>query len=157
MDAPIERIVSGGQTGADRAALDVAIAHHIPHGGWCPLGRRAEDGTIDPRYRLKETPTAEYAERTERNVVDSDGTAIFSTGPELGGGTKRTAEFAEAHGKPWIVLHRNRAADPVGRLLEFVRHHGIATLNVAGPRASEEPAIYQFVSETLAKFLARKR
>ena len=74
----IEKIISGGQTGADCAALDFAIEHGIPHGGWCPGGRLAEDGPIDARYQLKETPSANYTQRTEWNVRDSDGTVVFS-------------------------------------------------------------------------------
>ena len=80
----VTKFVSGGQTGADRAALDWAIEHKFEHGGWCPLGRLAEDGPIDPKYELTETPTAEYAQRTEWNVRDSDGTVIFSIGSEAG-------------------------------------------------------------------------
>ena len=81
--AGIEKIVAGGQTGADIAALDFAIERSIPHGGWCPLGRKAEDGTIDPRYTLKETPSSGYVQRTEWNVRDSDGTVGFSIAPVL--------------------------------------------------------------------------
>jgi len=89
MKCEIEKIVSGGQTGADRAALDWAIEHGIPHGGWCPKGRRAEDGPIDGRYQLQETPTANYVERTKSNARDTDGTVVFSiyislTGQQLG-------------------------------------------------------------------------
>ena len=77
------KIVSGGQTGADRAALDWAMAHGVPHGGWCPAGRLAEDGVIDMRYSLKETPQPEYLQRTEWNVRDSDATLIVSCAAEL--------------------------------------------------------------------------
>jgi len=93
--ALIIKIVSGGQTGADRAALDFAIEHGIPHGGWCPKGRQAEDGPIDGRYQLKETPTSDYAQRTEWNVRDSDATVLFSLAPELTGGSKKTARVRE--------------------------------------------------------------
>jgi len=78
MKCEIEKIVSGGQTGADRAALDWAITHGIPHGGWCPKGRRAEDGPMDGRYQLQKTPTANYVQRTEWNARDSDDTVVFS-------------------------------------------------------------------------------
>src|SRR2546428_7239726 len=98
----IEKIISGGQTGADRAALDFAIARGIPHGGWCPRGRLAEDGVISDRYQLTETPSANSAQRTEGNVRDSDGTVIFSIGPKLTGGSKQTAEFARQHRKPCL-------------------------------------------------------
>ena len=89
------RIISGGQTGVDRAALDFAIAHGIPHGGWCPAGRKAEDGTIDLRYQLKETPSSNYVQRTEWNARDSDGTVVFSSAPLLTGGSKKTVELVE--------------------------------------------------------------
>src|SRR5436189_4749506 len=90
----VEKIISGGQTGADRAALDFALAHGLAHGGWCPRGRLAEDGALEERYELRETPDAEYAQRTEWNVRDSDGTVIFSIAAGLTGGSKLTAEFA---------------------------------------------------------------
>lgn len=148
--AGVRKIVSGGQTGADRAALDWAIARGLDHGGWCPRGRRAEDGTIASRYRLTETPGDGYVERTERNVRDSDGTVILSVRETLTGGSRRTAELARQHGRP--CLHLSRAASPTDaglRLRGFVRAYGIRVLNVAGPRASSERAIGAFVTETL--------
>src|SRR6202011_5716034 len=84
------RIVSGGQTGADRAALDWALQHNVPCGGWCPKGRKAEDGPINPKYPLKESSSVCYLQRTEWNVRDSDGTVLFSIAPILGGGSKKT-------------------------------------------------------------------
>jgi hypothetical protein len=150
----VAKIVSGGQTGADRAALDFALAHGIPHGGWCPRGRRAEDGALEERYELQETPDAEYSQRTEWNVRDSDGTVIFSMAPELTGGSKLTAEFAARHGKPWLQLSRQTHGETAAaRLREFIQQHGIRVLNVAGPRASNEPALPRFVLETLEKLL----
>jgi len=98
------RIVSGGQTGADRAALDFAIAHGLPHGGWCPQGRKAEDGPIDARYQLQETPSENYSQRTEWNVRDSDGTVVFSLAPALTGGSKKTVDLAGKHHKPCLHL-----------------------------------------------------
>jgi len=145
-----EKIVSGGQTGADRAALDWAIERGIPHGGWCPKGRRAEDGAIDGRYKLKETPSANYIQRTEWNARDSDGTVIFSIGAVLTGGSAKTVELARKHGKP--VLHISRAGGDsaaVAALRRFVEDHGIRVLNVAGPRASKEPEVRAFVKEVL--------
>src|SRR5262249_55360364 len=131
------KVVSGGQTGADRAALDWAIAGGLPHGGWCPRGRRAEDGRIAPRYRLTETPSDDYLQRTEWNVRDADGTVILSLSATLTGGSKKTAEFAEALGKPWLHLARDGNDDDAGAHLgRFVEAHGIRILNVAGPRAS---------------------
>jgi hypothetical protein len=80
------KIVSGGQTGADRAALDWAIFHDLPHGGWCPKGRKAEDGVIPDQYQLTETSSASYPQRTQWNVRDSDGTVIFTMTSKLFGG-----------------------------------------------------------------------
>ena len=147
---PVERIVSGGQTGADRAALDFAIAHGIPHGGWCPQGRVAEDGVVQRCYELKETPEVEYPQRTEWNVRDSDGTVIFSIAAALTCGSKLTAELATKSGKPFLHLSELRDGEAAAtRLREFVFYHGIRVLNVAGPRASSEPAVARFVIETL--------
>lgn len=94
----IQKIISGGQTGADRTALDWAIEHDIPHGGWCPAERRAEDGVIPERYRLQETPAHNYEQRTRWNVHDSDATLIVSLAEELSGGTLATRQWAEKTG-----------------------------------------------------------
>ena len=132
--------------------MDWAIARKIPHAGWCPLGRLAEDGALPAKYQLKETPTAEYAERTFWNVRDSDGTAIFSIAQELSGGSLATAHFARQLHKPF--LHLSRATrHPAARLRAFVAKHRIKVLNVAGPRASLVADIGQFVQETLEEAL----
>ncbi len=139
----VDRIVSGGQTGADRAALDWAIACGIPHGGWCPPGREAEDGAIDPRYQLTETLTGGYRYRTRLNVEDSDGTLILNLG-ELEGGTLETKRFAERLKKPCHVVQLGGAV-PQGltfAALEWLRANRIGTLNVAGPRESKRPGMY---------------
>jgi Circularly permutated YpsA SLOG family len=99
-------IISGGQTGADRAALDWAIKHNLAHGGWCPKGRKALDGPLDARYQLKETPSAEYLERTEWNVRDSDATVVFTLAKKATGGSRKTISFAKKHKKPCIHLHQ---------------------------------------------------
>ena len=144
------KIISGGQTGADRAALDWAINHGIPHGGWCPKGRRAEDGTIDQCYGLTETPSEEYSQRTEWNVRDSDATVIFSTHKELHGGTLLTLRLAEAYNKPLIHLcQEDERTNPAQELQSFTEQFNVAVLNVAGPRSSDEPNINQFVSSVL--------
>ncbi len=149
----VEKIVSGGQTGVDRAALDFAIAHGIPHGGWCPSGRLAEDGKIQSCYELKETPDAEYVQRTEWNVRDSDGTVIFSVSPELTGGSKLTAELAAHYGKPCLHLSKEkRGAISAQKFGDFVRKHAVRTLNVAGPRFSTEPAAGEFATTVLEEF-----
>ena len=146
------RIISGGQTGADRAALDWAIEHGISYGGWCPRGRKAEDGPIDFRYQMEETPSGNYAQRTEWNVRDSHGSAVFSTAARLTGGSKRTVELAHEHHKP--LLHLSREGEPYlpeQKLRRFIREHRIQILNVAGPRASKEPEVGAFVKEVLDK------
>jgi Circularly permutated YpsA SLOG family len=151
----LQKIISGGQTGADRAALDFAIARGSPHGGWCPRGRLAEDGTIPARYQLVETPSPDYAERTEWNVRDSDGTVIFSIAAVLTGGSKQTADLARQQRKPCLHLARERDGAIAGRkLVEFLEEHAIKVLNVAGPRQSQEPGAAAFTRETLeqAKF-----
>src|SRR5204862_6255637 len=126
-------IVSGGQTGADRAALDFAIEHGIPHGGWCPKGRVAEDGTIDPRYQLKETPSKNYVQRTEWNARDSDGTVVFSIPAALTGGSEQTTDLARQHHKPVLHLWRDGGlSSPEQALRQFIRDHDIQLLNVAG-------------------------
>lgn len=146
----ISKIISGAQTGADRAALDWAISHEIPHAGWCPKGRRAEDGIIPDLYNLVETPSKAYLQRTEWNVRDSDGTVIITTSSTLAGGSKRTAEFANAHGKPWIHIYRGRYLP--GQVLEdFVAKHRIKVLNIAGTRGSKDPKVYDYVLSVLDK------
>jgi hypothetical protein len=156
----LEKIISGGQTGADRAALDFAIERGIAYGGWCPLGRVAEDGIISECYRLMETPLPDYAQRTEWNVRDSDGTVIFSTSEVLSGGSKLTADFAAQYNKPCLHLSEathGRSAAAVHRLRDFVTRHGIKCLNVAGSRESVEPAVREFTLRTLAGFFDAQR
>ncbi len=143
-------IVSGGQTGADRAAMDWAIAHQIPHGGWCPKGRKAEDGILAPCYNLTETPSSEYSERTQWNVRDSDGTVVFSISEAIFAGTLLTIESAKKYKKPYIHLYKKLVnADVVERFQLFILEFGIVNLNVAGARASDEPEVYQFVQKIL--------
>jgi len=151
---PAIKIVSGGQTGADRAALDWAIANDLPHGGWCPRGRLAEDGIIPAFYRLKETVSTEYEVRTERNIWDSDGTVIFTIGAELSGGSRDTAAIATRLNKPWMHLSKKEAIDPVEELRLFIRKNQVKVLNVAGTRASKEPLVGEFVRNTLTKAFA---
>lgn len=156
----VEKIISGGQAGVDRAALDFALAHGIPHGGWCPHGRRAEDGALAELYELRETPAEDYSQRTEWNVRDSDGTVIFSIAPELTGGSKLTAQLAARLGKPCLHLSQQTHGHiAVKQLREFVQRHNTRILNIAGPRASHEPAVPRFVLETLEKFfkISRRR
>lgn len=138
----LKRIISGGQTGADRAALDAALEKNFPCGGWCPAGRIAEDGAIPPEYPLRETGGSDYEERTLKNVLDSDGTLILTSGRPTGG-TALTAEFARRHGKPcFIVDVAIEEADCVPRVKSWLLKEKIEILNVAGPRASKNPGIY---------------
>lgn len=141
---PLRKLISGGQTGVDRAALDVAIRSGIPHGGWCPAGRWAEDGPIDPRYRLAETPSADPAQRTAWNVRDADATLILTFGPPTGG-TDRTRRLALEAGQPLLVLDlaATPAPDAAHAIAAWLAAHPIACLNIAGPRASEAEAVYE--------------
>ena len=142
------KIVSGGQTGADLAALDWTLAHNVKCGEWCPKGRKVEDGPIDPKYPLKETPSASYLQRTEWNVWDGDATVLFSIEPTLTGGSLKTVDFARKHKKPrlHVCAGDNAAAD---KLKAFTEKHRVKILNVAGPRASKEPGVGDFVIRTL--------
>jgi hypothetical protein len=147
----IRKIVSGGQTGVDRAALDVALELDIPCGGWCPMGRRAGDGVIPARYHLQETGSADYAERTRLNVLDSDATLILNRG-ELAGGTALTARLAGLNGKPCLVVQLDAAPD-TGKVVEWLHGHGVHILNVAGPRETQQPGIHAQASGFLLKLL----
>lgn len=134
----IEKIVSGGQTGVDRAALDVALALGVPCGGWCPKGRRAEDGPIPSHYPLLETPSRDYAERTEWNVRDSDGTLVLV--PEkASGGSALTIKMAEALGKPCLAIAPEVEPAALG---SWLSRHGVSVLNVAGARETESNDMY---------------
>jgi predicted Rossmann fold nucleotide-binding protein DprA/Smf involved in DNA uptake len=137
--APLLKIVSGGQTGVDRAALDTALRLGIPCGGWCPRGRRAEDGPIPARYPLAETPTARYPQRTEWNVRDSDGTLVLHAGRPRGG-TALTLRLLARQRKPTLQLDLDADPHP-DALTEWTARRGIRVLNVAGPRESESPGI----------------
>lgn len=149
-----ERIISGGQTGVDRAALDVAIELGIPHGGWCPRGRRAEDGVIPPRYQLQETDSRRYPSRTRRNVIDSDATLILTIGPPTGG-TKLTAELCVAHDRAHLVVDLAAELDPAtAAIRDWLASERPATLNVAGPRATSAPESHDRAVAALRAALA---
>jgi hypothetical protein len=162
----IGKVVSGGQTGADRGGLDAAIESGTPHGGWCPKGRLAEDGCIPSRYRLRETTTSEYAERTELNVRDSDATLVFTHGPATGG-SLQTIEFAIRWGRPWlhVDIAQMTAAKAAKSICQWL--NGIwpicptrsrprrIILNVAGSRASACPKMHRFVKAVVLKVINR--
>jgi hypothetical protein len=144
------KIVSGGQTGVDRAALDFAIQHGYEHGGWCPHDRRAEDGVIPLGYRLRETDSADYDERTEKNVVNSDATLIVARETELSGGTAFTKTCAEQQGRPVIIIcEPEGVSKSAAALSKFLKQNHVHTLNVAGPRESQAPGIGKFVEALL--------
>ena len=147
-----KKIISGGQTGVDRAALDVALELNIPCGGSCPKGRLAEDGVIDERYPLQETDSPEYPVRTEMNVKNSDATLIITNGP-VTGGTARTLELAKKYRKTNLVVDFSKGKDPaiVKKWLDFNK---VGTLNIAGPRESKEPGIHDRAVEFLRKVLS---
>ena len=132
------KIVSGGQTGVDRAALDVARELGLPHGGWCPRGRRSEDGVIPAVYELTETPESRYEQRTEWNVRDADATLLLFRGT-LGGGTAFTLQCVRSLGRSHALVDLDETADPRD-LAEWAA--GFRVLNVAGPRESRHPGIY---------------
>ena len=150
----LKKIISGGQTGADRAALDFAIKRKIPHGGWVPKGRITEDGLLPKKYKLTEMPTESYHERTEQNVIDSDGTLIVSHGP-LTGGSEYTQAMAEKHHRPFLHIDLNQqdVLPASVEVLSWLDEHNINTLNVAGPRASKDPKIYEAVKDILEAIL----
>jgi len=136
------RIISGGQTGVDRAALQAAIDLGIDHGGWCPRGRRAEDGRIPTRFHLQEVDSKDYSVRTLRNILESDGTLILHSG-KLTGGTALTESAARQHRKPLLLVDMDKDAEgAAAKIRTWIESHQIRTLNVAGPRESTSPGIY---------------
>ena len=144
-------LVSGGQTGVDRAALDVAIALGIGHGGWCPAGRRSEDGTIPSRYELQETESDDYPARTEQNVIDSDATLILYE-QALKGGTLLTRRMCRRHNKNHLVIQME--LQDVAEVREWLVKVRPQTLNVAGPRESNAQGIHQRASDSLLSVFA---
>ena len=141
----VQRIVSGGQTGVDRGALDAAIELGVEHGGWCPRGRLAEDGPIPARYQLRETEETEYAVRTESNVIDSDWTLVLYK-DRLQRGTLLTYRLARRHARPALCVRLEQPVD-VAKIQQWIIDEGIHVLNVAGPRASSSPGIDRETTE----------
>ncbi|MCC6511032.1 MAG: putative molybdenum carrier protein [Pirellulaceae bacterium] len=148
---PVQRIISGGQTGVDRAALNVAMLLHIEHGGWCPRGRLAEDGRIPEQYQLWETEAIEYSVRTECNVVDSTGTLLIYRG-RLQRGTLLTYRLAQKHAKPALRVRLDQG-DDIRTIQRWLCEHEIRVLNVAGPRASSQPEIAREAEHLLLRTL----
>lgn len=144
------KIISGGQTGVDRAALDIALEHGVESGGWCPAGRLDEFGRIPDRYPLKELENGGFTERTLRNVKDSDGTVIIYSG-KLSGGSDQTVRFCVEQRRPHELIDASKiSGEEAARLIgDFVRENKIDTLNVAGPRQSEWPGGYDYATSVL--------
>jgi Circularly permutated YpsA SLOG family len=149
-------VISGGQTGVDRGALDAALEFGVPCGGWCPSGRLAEDGVIPARYPVTELPGAGYDERTQKNVEDSDATLIITFG-QASGGTARTIEVCENLARPHLIVDAVSVTveEAVCWAVRFMREEGVGQLNVAGPRASGEPRAYEY-SLALVRELCRQ-
>ena len=148
-------VISGGQTGVDRAALDAALQAKVPIAGWCPRGRRAEDGVLPDQYALQETPSSAYPERTEWNVRDSDGTLLLPYGRLLGG-TGLTAKLAVKHHKPTLRIDLADPADrrnAASKILAWMCEAGITRLNVAGPRASSAPKVYDITRQIVKRLI----
>ncbi|MCY4642767.1 MAG: putative molybdenum carrier protein [Gammaproteobacteria bacterium] len=141
----LRKIISGGQTGVDRAALDAALDNHFPCGGYCPRGRRAEDGVIHARYPLREHASDNYADRTRENVLQSDGTLIIYA-HKLKGGTALTAGFCEQYDRPLMLVnaHLDRIEPVTAGALDFFQKFKVCSLNVAGPRKSQWAHGYQY-------------
>ena len=133
----LKKIISGGQTGADRAGLDAAMEMNIPVGGWCPKGRKAEDGPIDDRYTLKETNSSDYETRTMFNVRDSHGTLILTKGTPTSG-TALTIKWSKGFDKDYLVIDLDEGCD-LASVKEWLFTNHIDVLNIAGPRASKHP------------------
>ena len=154
----VEKIISGGQTGVDRAALNAALELGIPCGGWCPKGRRAEDGMIPLKYPLEETSSPAYPQRTEFNIQDSNGTIILTWGPPLGG-TLLTLKLARKHHKPFLIIDLSQGGK-AALVRDWIQNSAIQVLNVAGPRESEAPGIQDmalnFLREIFAEGLCKK-
>jgi hypothetical protein len=148
------KIISGGQTGVDRAALDVALKHGVECGGWCPAGRMDEFGRIPDRYPVHELEAGGFTERTLQNVKDSDGTVVIYPG-KLYGGTEQTVTFCKELRRPHELIDASKLAteDAAGLITEFVRDNKVSVLNVAGPRQSEWPEGYDYGSRALKSFL----
>jgi len=148
-------VVSGGQTGVDRGALDAALDQGFPCGGWCPQGRQAEDGVIPARYPLDELIGAGYEERTQKNVEDSDGTLVITFGCARGG-TARTIEFCKQFGRAHMIIDASvlPLEEAVCDALQFVTDAGVGRLNVAGPRASGEPRAHGYAYRLVRELCA---
>ena len=153
----LKKIVSGGQTGADQGALAACVREKFPHGGWVPKGRRTERGTVPQQYRMRQHWSRHYPPRTEKNVVDSDGTVVFTFG-KPDGGSLLTIDFAKKHGRPWLAVDLNQPREEaVAAVVRWIRRRlpEGAVLNVAGSRRSKAPGIHMAVKRVVADVLER--
>ena len=148
----IVKVVSGGQTGVDRAALDTAIFLQIEHGGWCPAGRRAEDGVIPHRYDLREMNSRDYVKRTEQNVIDSDGTLVLYCN-KMRGGTLLTFRLASKHNRPRLAIDISALDLNPETVRDWIVAENIGVLNVGGPRESSSPGIGRKAEQFLSMVL----
>ncbi|WP_035273654.1 putative molybdenum carrier protein [Desulfogranum japonicum] len=148
------KIISGGQTGADQAALDAAIKCGVEHGGWLPKGRKTEKGPLPGRYRLQEMSSGNYRDRTEKNILESDGTLICSHG-KLSRGSALTEALAIRHNRPCLHINFNHYSEAraVDAIMAWILENTITTINVAGPRASGDPLIYEAVFNLISAVL----
>jgi len=148
------KVISGGQTGVDRGALDAALEAGIECGGTCPAGHKAEDGVIPEIYPLTELASNIYSDRTRQNVIDSDATLILHFG-QLEGGTAFTRQCCIAEAKPYLVIDASEDAQPVlvQQIVDFIRQNKVQVLNVAGPRASKVPVAQQTTKQLLTTVL----
>lgn len=147
----LKKIISGGQTGVDRSALDAALEKKFPCGGACPKNRRAEDGPISKKYPLEETTSRAYQARTKQNIIDSDATLII-TKNKPDGGTALTIELCKNLNKIFFVLSLNQEnKDQIKKMLNWIEENKIEILNIAGPRESKEPGIYKESKELILK------
>ncbi len=151
----VDKIISGGQTGVDRAALDAALELKIPCGGWCPKGRRAEDGVIPQHYPLEEASSSGYPVRTELNVQDADGTLIITLGSPQGG-TALTIRLAQKYRKPYLMVDLTQEPNFV-IVREWLSKNEIRVLNIAGPRENEAPGIYRRAKLFLQKLFSSSK
>ena len=152
------KIISGGQTGVDWAAIDIVIELGLEYGGSIHLGRKAEDGPIDPKYdKLTELASPDYRARTQQNVLDPDATLIFTIGAPTGG-TAATIEFARKYNKPHLIidLKTTDSESTVALINDWLRRTRPAILNIAGPRESKCPGIYTITRDILEKVLDRR-
>ncbi len=154
----VAKIISGGQTGADQGGLDAAIHRSLPHGGWCPKGRKSENGVIPAKYLLQEHKSTDYLARTKANVMDSDATVIFTFG-ELEGGSLKTAQFAQKHNKPYLHVNLAQLSRPesIQAVIEWLQEAcpDSCALNVAGSRESKAPGIQQAVMERMTEIIGK--